>query len=120
MVSDAEAGSAWIGVARDDWPTGQCSRTGAWPRIVSPMSTNIIVSYDGTSTDDDALALGTMLARTGAALALAYVRHSREFDPAREELAQHDAMRRLEHGATGLGKPDVPRHVIVSPSTGEG
>ena len=63
------------------------------------MSTDLIVSYDGTANDDDALALGKMLARTGASLALAYVRHSREFDPRREELAQHDAERRLEQGA---------------------
>ena len=84
------------------------------------MSTEIIVSYDGTPNDDDALALGKLLAATGATLALAYVRHSREFDPGREELAQHDADRRLEHGAAWLGDPDVPRHVVVSASTGEG
>jgi nucleotide-binding universal stress UspA family protein len=84
------------------------------------MSTNIIVSYDGTSNDDDALALGGMLGRSGASLALAYVRHSREFDPAREELAQHDAERRLEHGAAGLGDPSIPQHIVVSASTGEG
>jgi nucleotide-binding universal stress UspA family protein len=84
------------------------------------MSTNIIVSYDGTSNDDDALALGRMLAHGGATLALAYVRHAREFDPGREELAQHDAERRLEHGAAGLGNPDIPRHIVVSASTGEG
>lgn len=84
------------------------------------MAAKIIVSYDGTPNDDDALALGRMLAQTGASLALAYVRHSHEFDPKREELAQHDAERRLELGAAGLGAPDTPRHVIVSPSTGEG
>jgi nucleotide-binding universal stress UspA family protein len=84
------------------------------------MSTGIIVSYDGTPNDDDALALGRILARAGAQLALAYVRHAREFDPGREELAQHDAERRLEHGAAWLEDPDVPRHVIVSASTGEG
>ena len=84
------------------------------------MSTNIIVSYDGTSNDDDALALGAILGRSGATLALAYVRHSREFDPAREELAQHDAERRLEHGASGLGDPSIPQHIVVSASTGEG
>jgi nucleotide-binding universal stress UspA family protein len=84
------------------------------------MSTNIIVSYDGTPNDDDALALGQMLARSGASLALAYVRHSREFDPRREELAQHDAERRLEQGAHWLGAPDTPRHVVISGSTGEG
>ena len=84
------------------------------------MSTDIIVSYDGTPNDDDALALGKALARSGATIALAYVRHSREFDPRREELADHDAQRRLESGATWLGEPDVARHVVVSASTGEG
>jgi nucleotide-binding universal stress UspA family protein len=84
------------------------------------MSTDIIVSYDGTSNDDDALALAKILATTGASLALAYVRHSREFDPAREELAEHDAERRLQQGAAWLGDPDIPRHIVVSASTGEG
>jgi nucleotide-binding universal stress UspA family protein len=84
------------------------------------MTTNLIVSYDGTSNDDDALALGKLLGQTGATLALAYVRHSREFDPRREELAEHDANRRLEHGAAGLGDPDVARHIVVSASTGAG
>jgi nucleotide-binding universal stress UspA family protein len=84
------------------------------------MSTDIIVSYDGTPNDDDALALGRMLAKSGASLALAYVRHSREFDPRREELAQHDAERRLEQGAHWLGAPDTPQHVVISRSTGEG
>jgi nucleotide-binding universal stress UspA family protein len=82
--------------------------------------TDIIVSYDGTSNDDDAVALAKMLAQGGASLALAYVRHSREFDPRREELAAHDADRRLEAGAALLGAPDTPRHVVVSPSTREG
>jgi nucleotide-binding universal stress UspA family protein len=84
------------------------------------MSTDIIVSYDGTPNDDDALALGKLLGQTGASLALAYVRHSTEFDPRREELAQHDAERRLEQGAAWLGDPNIPRHVVVSRSTGEG
>jgi nucleotide-binding universal stress UspA family protein len=61
-----------------------------------------------------------MLARGGIKPALAYVRHSREFDPRREELAQHDAEQRLERGAALLGDPDVPRHVVVDASTGEG
>jgi nucleotide-binding universal stress UspA family protein len=84
------------------------------------MSTKIIVSYDGTPNDDDALALGKMLAKSGAALALAYVRHTREFDPRREELAQHDAEQRLEQGAIWLDAPDTPTHVVVSGSTWEG
>lgn len=84
------------------------------------MSTDLLVSYDGTPNDDDALALGKMLARSGASLALAYVRHTREFDPRREEVAQHDAERRLESGVAWLGDPKVPCHIVVSPSTGEG
>lgn len=85
-----------------------------------PVSSDLIVSYDGTANDDDALALGKLLARTGATLALAYIRHSREFDPRREELAQHDADRRLEQGVAWLGDPSIPRHVVFSGSTGEG
>jgi nucleotide-binding universal stress UspA family protein len=84
------------------------------------MSADLIVSYDGTPNDDDALALGKQLARIGAKLALAYVRHSQEFDPAREELAQHDAERRLEQGAAWLGDPGIAQHVVISASTWEG
>jgi nucleotide-binding universal stress UspA family protein len=84
------------------------------------VSADLIVSYDGTPNDDDALALGKLLARTGASMALAYIRHSREFDPRREELAQHDAERRLEQGVAWLGDPSIPRHVVFSGSTGEG
>ncbi len=84
------------------------------------MSADIIISYDGTPNDDDALALGRLLERTGAQLALAYVRHAREYDAGREQLAQHDATRRLEQGAAWLGKPDITRHVVLSASTGEG
>ena len=84
------------------------------------MSADLIVSYDGTPNDDDALVLAKMLATTGAKLALAYVRHSREFDPSREEIAQHDAERRLEQGATWIGDPELARHIVLSASTGEG
>lgn len=84
------------------------------------MSSDLIVSYDGTPNDDDALALGRLLAKTGAGLSLAYIRHSREFAPRREELAQHDAERRLEQGAAWLEDADIPTHVVFSGSTGEG
>jgi nucleotide-binding universal stress UspA family protein len=83
------------------------------------MAVTAIISYDGTENDDDALALGKMLAPAGFSLALAYVRHSREFDPSREELAQHDAEQRLNRGAALLGDPDVPRHSVFGASTGE-
>src|SRR5947209_14381699 len=83
------------------------------------MSVTAIISYDGTPNDDDALALGKGLAPRAVTLALAYVRHSREFDPRREELAQHDAEQRLERGATLLGDPGLARHVVVGASTGD-
>jgi nucleotide-binding universal stress UspA family protein len=84
------------------------------------MPLEIIVSYDGTTHDDDALMLGRMLLAAGATLSLAYVRHSREYDPRREEIAQHDAERRLEQGALWLEDPGVARHVVIDPSTGSG
>src|SRR6201992_2011142 len=82
------------------------------------MSANAIISYDGTPNDDDALALGKMLARAGFRLALAYVRHAREFDARREEVAQHDAEQRLERGAARLDDAEVTRHVVIGASTG--
>src|SRR5438128_12225212 len=84
------------------------------------LSTGIIVSYDGTPNDDDALAYGQLLQRTGATIALAYVRHSREFDPAREAVAQDDAERRLAQGAEWLGQPEIGKHIVVAASTGQG
>ena len=93
---------------------------GPLPQDVDPVSAELIVSYDGTPNDDDALALGRLLAKTGARLALAYIRHSREFDTRREELAQHDAERRLEQGVAWLGDPELAQHVVFSGSTGEG
>jgi nucleotide-binding universal stress UspA family protein len=79
----------------------------------------IIVSYDGTDNDRDALALGRLLAGGGNSLCLAYVRHSAEPERSLEELAQHEAEKLLEAGAHLLGQ-DVPRFVVLSPSTPEG
>jgi nucleotide-binding universal stress UspA family protein len=84
------------------------------------MATGAIVSYDGTPNDDDALALARMLSSDALSLSLAYVRHSHEYDPRREEIGQHDAERRLELGAVWLDEPDVGRHIVVDPSTGAG
>lgn len=84
------------------------------------MSPRVIVSYDGTANDDDALALGQMLCAGSGQLALAYVRHSREYDPRREEIAAHDANRRLEQGAQWLDDAGVATHVVIDPSTGNG
>ena len=84
------------------------------------MGVNVIVSYDGTANDDDGLALARMLAGSGSSISLAYVRHSREYDHRREEIAEHDAERRLELGAVWLKDPKVPRHIVLNPSTGAG
>lgn len=85
------------------------------------MSATVIVSYDGTPNDDDALILGRALSAGDGPLALAYVRHSRELDPRREELAQYDAERRLHSGFDLLGgDPTLSTHVIFSASTGDG
>lgn len=84
------------------------------------MSADLIVSYDGTANDEDALALASVLVPTGASVALAYVRHAREWDPRREAIAQHDAERLLERGALGLDVSDVARHVVINPSTPAG
>ena len=84
------------------------------------MATPVIVSYDGTTNDDDALALGRMLAAGGAKLSLAYVRHAREYDPRREEIGIYDADRRLKQGALWLEEPEIARHVVIDPSTSAG
>jgi len=76
----------------------------------------IIVSYDGTENDQDALALGKILAGAGASLVLAYVRHAREAGEA-ERLAENEAQALLDGGAAWLGEADVPRFVVLSGST---
>ncbi len=84
------------------------------------MATKIIVSYDGTDNDLDALALGRLLGEAGASIALAYVRHAQEAESGRERLAEHEAKALLETGANVLGQPDIPQHVVLSGSTPEG
>jgi hypothetical protein len=86
--------------------------------MVCAMTADLVISYDGTSNDDDALVLGRLLAQTGSAVALAYVRHAREFDPRREEVAQHDAEQRLERGAARMDG-SVARYVEVGAATGD-
>jgi nucleotide-binding universal stress UspA family protein len=79
------------------------------------MALKIIVSYDDTDNDRDALALGRLLATAGADLSLAYVRHS--FG---ESLEQKQAEELLARGAESVGAPDMPRHVVVNPNTSTG
>jgi nucleotide-binding universal stress UspA family protein len=84
------------------------------------MAPKIIVSYDGTDNDRDALALGRLLASRGGSLELAYVRHAHEGESGRERLAEQEADHLLATGAEALGQPDMPRHVVVSASTPAG
>lgn len=79
------------------------------------MALRIIVSYDDTDNDRDALALGRLLAISGAELSLAYVRHSEG-----GALEQREAEDLLARGAESVGAPDMPRHVVVNPSTSTG
>ncbi|HTR89909.1 MAG TPA: universal stress protein [Solirubrobacteraceae bacterium] len=84
------------------------------------MSTKLIVSYDGTANENDAIALGGVFARAGAEVSIAYVRHTQEPDSDRESLAQHEAQALLERGARLLGSPVASTHVVTDRSTPEG
>jgi nucleotide-binding universal stress UspA family protein len=79
------------------------------------MALKIIVSYDDTDNDRDALALGKLLAVSGAELGLAYVRHSYG-----ESLEQSEAEELLARGAESVGTPEMPKHVVVNPATSVG
>jgi nucleotide-binding universal stress UspA family protein len=79
------------------------------------MAPKIIVSYDDTDNDRDALALGRLLAFSGAELSLAYVRHAQG-----GALEQKEAEHLLERGAEAVGAPDMARHVVVNPGTSVG
>jgi nucleotide-binding universal stress UspA family protein len=80
----------------------------------------IIVSYDDTDNDRDALALGRVLGELGGEISLAYVRHTQQPDQAREALEEKEAEDLLRHGAEGLGDEQVEQHVVVHASTGTG
>ena len=79
------------------------------------MALKIIVSYDDTDNDRDALALGRLLAFSGGDLSLAYVRHSQG-----GALEQKQAEELLARGAASVGAPDMPRHVVVNAGTSVG
>jgi nucleotide-binding universal stress UspA family protein len=87
------------------------------------MSVKIIVSYDGTQNENDAIALGRLFAGAGAEVALAYVRHTHEHDASRETLAQHEAQELLQRGAALFGDAhgaSLTTHVVTDRSTPEG
>src|SRR5262249_54412312 len=84
------------------------------------MTPKVIVSYDDTPNDQDAVALGRRFREAGASVALAYVRHSRETDRDAELREEREADALLEHGASLLGDPDAERHVVLNASTADG
>jgi hypothetical protein len=76
------------------------------------MSAKIIVSYDGTANEDDAVALGRLLGKAGAEVALAYVSHGQD--------SVGDTQGILNRGLSLLGDPNAAAHVVNDPSTPEG
>jgi nucleotide-binding universal stress UspA family protein len=84
------------------------------------MTPKVIVSYDDTPNDQDAVVLGRQFREAGANVSLAYVRHSRVTDRHEELREEREAHTLLEHGATLLGDPDAERHVVLNASTGDG
>ncbi|MCW3063611.1 MAG: UspA domain protein [Solirubrobacterales bacterium] len=84
------------------------------------MNPKVIVSYDDTAADRDALALGRALGVAGADIALAYVRHDARSQRHREELHQHEAEDLLARGAIQYGDPAPACHVVTDASTADG
>jgi nucleotide-binding universal stress UspA family protein len=81
------------------------------------MTPKIIVSYDDTPNDRDALALGGAFAAAGATVALAYVRH--DLDSGHDH-AERQAEALLARGAAAIGVPGAALHVVVDASTPNG
>jgi nucleotide-binding universal stress UspA family protein len=79
----------------------------------------IIVSYDGTDNDRDAVVLAGLLAAPADSIELAYVRHAAAPEGGVEAAALLDAGI-LDTGVELLGRGDVPRHVLLSGSTADG
>jgi nucleotide-binding universal stress UspA family protein len=84
------------------------------------MSAKIIVSYDGTANEDDAIALGRLFGEAGAEMSVAYVRHAPEEDPPRETLAEHEAEALLDRGVELLGIAGAGKYIARGRSTPEG
>src|SRR6202161_4821902 len=84
------------------------------------MATHAIISYDDTQDDHDALMMGSVLAEAGADLTLAYVRHAVQSRPDHEELAHGAGDAPLAPRGDWLGRPEIGRRIVMSPSTGEG
>ncbi|HEY2140534.1 MAG TPA: universal stress protein [Solirubrobacteraceae bacterium] len=78
------------------------------------MSTKIIVSYDGTANEDDAIALGDVFALAGAEVSLGYVRHTSQ------AVSDEEAQEVLTRGAALFAGTFASSHVVTDRSTPEG
>ncbi len=76
--------------------------------------TSIIVSYDGTANENDAIAYGALLARAGAEVHLGYVRHSEEL------VGDEEANALLARGTALFGGPLAGAHTVTNRSTPAG
>ena len=78
------------------------------------MALTAIVSYDGTANENDALALGSLLAHAGADVHIGYVRHSEEL------VGDEEANELLERGKRLFDGPLAGAHTVTDPSTPAG
>jgi len=78
------------------------------------MAIKVIVSYDGTANEDDAIAFGSLLARAGAEVSLGYVRHTDE------AVSDEEAQEVLDRGAAHFEGTFASRHAVTDRSTPEG
>jgi nucleotide-binding universal stress UspA family protein len=76
------------------------------------MSAKIIISYDGTANEEDAIALGRIFGQSGAQLAVAYVTHGHD--------SPGDTQGLLNRGLELLGDAHATGHVVNDPSTPDG
>jgi nucleotide-binding universal stress UspA family protein len=76
--------------------------------------TKIIVSYDGTANENDAIAYGSLLARAGAEVSLGYVRHT---DGA---VSDEEAQEVLDRGASLFDGTFASTHAVTDRSTPQG
>jgi hypothetical protein len=76
--------------------------------------TKIIVSYDGTNNENDAITLGGLFAAAGAEVSLAYVRHTNE------AVSDEEAQEVLDRGAALFAGTFASSHAITDRSTPEG
>jgi hypothetical protein len=76
--------------------------------------TSIIVSYDGTANENDAIAYGALLARAGAEVHLGYVRHSEEL------VGDEEANALLARGTSLFAGQLAGAHTVTNRSTPTG